>query len=299
MVCFASRCWWWFWWAFMNLFFNRPYETYLRHLVYLFGRRLCWLAWYQTSAKPVNRSDTYRIFALVVLYESGICSKMLSTFWTKSYSLEEVLSNLGGCGRFRGSFLTSRAGVTCMTWVTGQSCGGGGGGGGGSAIFWTKSHSLEEVPSNLGGCGRFRDSFWNSRAGVTCMTWVTGQSCGGGGGGGGGGLPLPWRSGGGVRSLWISSSISAEIPRFRLVELSRSLIFRRRVAKVRSRPSIDYLLFSQLLERSSCFCFTACWLHSFRLRKSALIWSNSACATPMTFAFSSSNFFAWPLRGPI
>jgi len=64
----------------MNSFLNHPYESHSSHLVCSFGRRLCWLALYQTSARPVNRSATYRIFSLVVLYESGIRSKILSIF---------------------------------------------------------------------------------------------------------------------------------------------------------------------------------------------------------------------------
>jgi len=90
-------------------------------------------------------------------------------------------------------------------------------------------------------------------------------SGGGGGGGGGGGamvrpnpLPSPSRSGGGVRCLLISSSISAKIPLLRLlVVFSRSLSFRLLVVVVRSRVSIDSLLFSQLLDRSSCACLIA------------------------------------------
>jgi len=163
------------------------------------------------------------------------------------------------------------------------------------STFYTNSSNFEEVPSNLGGCGRFRGSFLTGGAGVTCVTWVTGPSYGGGGCGGGSGriippVPLPGRSGGGVRCLCISSSISADIPHFRLVGLSRFLIFCDGLPVVWSRASIDSLLFSQLLKRSSGSCFTACWLHSFKLRKSSLIWSNSACTAPMTFAFSSSNF---------
>jgi len=48
----------------MNSFLNRPQESHSSHLVCKFGGRLCWLARYQTSARPVNRSETYRIFSL-------------------------------------------------------------------------------------------------------------------------------------------------------------------------------------------------------------------------------------------
>jgi len=71
-------------------------------------------------------------------------------------------------------------------------------------------------------------------------------------------LPSPSRSGGGVRCLRISSSISAEIPLLRLfMVFSRSLSLRLIVVVVRSRVSIDFLLFSQVLDRSSCSCLIA------------------------------------------
>jgi len=96
------------------------------------------------------------------------------------------------------------------------------------------SSSLEEVPSNLGGCGRFRGSFLTKGTGAACCSRVMLVSGGGGGAGGGGGgivppnpLPSPSRSGGGVRFLRISPSISTEIPRLRLlVVFSRSLSLR-------------------------------------------------------------------------
>jgi len=76
----------------------------------------------------------------------------------------------------------------------------------------------------------------------------------GGGGGEGGGrggivppnpLPSPRRSGGGVRCLRISSSISAENPLFHLlVVFSSPLSLHLIVVVVRSRVSIDSLLFS-------------------------------------------------------
>ena len=46
--------------------------------------------------------------------------------------LEELPSNLGGCGRFRGSFLTKGTGATCcpkVMWVSGGRGGDSGGGG--------------------------------------------------------------------------------------------------------------------------------------------------------------------------
>jgi len=64
----------------MNLFLNPLYESHSRHLVCLFGGLLCWLARHQTLAQLVNRSDTQRIFLLVVLYECGTRSISLSTF---------------------------------------------------------------------------------------------------------------------------------------------------------------------------------------------------------------------------
>jgi len=128
----------------------------------------------------------------VVLYESGMRTKILSTFWTYSTSLEEVPSNLGGCGRFRGSFVTKGTGAACcprVMWVSGV--GGGGGGGGGVMV----------PPSPL---------------------------------------PSPSQSGGGVQCLRISSSMSAEIPLLRLlVVFSRSLSLRLMVVVVQSRVSID------------------------------------------------------------
>jgi len=51
-----------------------------------------------------------------------------------SYSLEEVPSNLGGYGRFRGSFLTKGTGATCCPKVMRVSSGGGAEGGGGGGI---------------------------------------------------------------------------------------------------------------------------------------------------------------------
>jgi len=51
----------------MNSFLNRPQESHSSHLVCSFGKRLCWVARYQTSALLVNRFDTYRIFLLVGL----------------------------------------------------------------------------------------------------------------------------------------------------------------------------------------------------------------------------------------
>jgi len=145
-----------------------------------------------------------------VLYESGRRSKILSTFCTNSSSLEEVSSNLGGCGRFLGSFLTKGTGEACCTRVMRVSGGGGGGGGGGGRM----------VPPSP--------------------------------------LPSPSRSGGGVRCLPISSSISPEIPLLHLlVVFSRSLSLRLMVVVVRSRVSIDSLLFSQLFAPSSCCCLMA------------------------------------------
>jgi len=165
------------------------------------------------------------------------------------------------------------------------------------STFWTNSSSLEEVRSNLGGCGRFRGFFFTKGTGATCCAIVIRVSGGGGGGGGGGGaivppspLPSPSRSGGGVRCLRISSSISAEIPPLHLlVVFSRSLSLRLLVVVVQSRVSIDSLLFSQLFDWSSCSCLMAFWLQSWRLCRLALIWSNSACAEPIILSFSSPN----------
>jgi len=91
------------------------------------------------------------------------------------------------------------------------------------------------------------------------------MSSGGSGGSGGGGrivppsrLPSQSRSGGGVLCLRISSAISVEIPLLRLlVVFTRSFSLRLMVVVVRSRVSIDCLLFSHLLDRSSCSCLMA------------------------------------------
>ena len=65
-------------------------------------------------------------------------------------------------------------------------------------------------------------------------------------------LSSPFQSGGGVQCLQMSSSISAEIPLLPLlVVFSRSLSLDLMVVVVRSRVWIDYLLFSQVFDRSS------------------------------------------------
>jgi len=51
-----------------------------------------------------------------------------------SSRLEEVLSNFGGCGRFRGCFLTNGTVVTYCPKVMRVSGGGGGGGGRGGGM---------------------------------------------------------------------------------------------------------------------------------------------------------------------
>jgi len=119
------------------------------------------------------------------------------------------------------------------------------------------SCSSEEVPSNLGRCGRFRSSFLTKGTGGTCCPRVMRAS----GGGEGGGivppspLPSPSRSGGGVLFLGISSSISGEIPCLRLlVVCTRSLSLHLIVVVVQSEVSIDSLLLSQLFDRSFCSC---------------------------------------------
>ena len=162
----------------------------------------------------------------------------------------------------------------------------------------TNSSNLEEVPSNLAGCRRFWGSFLTKGTGAACYAKVIQVSGGWGSGGGGGGgivppspLPSPSWSGGGNLCLRISCSISAEISRLRLlVVFLRSLSLRLMVVVVRSRISSDSLLFSQLFDRSSCSCLIAFWLQSWRLFKSAFIWSNTACASPMILLFSSPSF---------
>ena len=90
----------------------------------------------------------------------------------------------------------------------------------------------------MGGCGKFRGFLLTKGKGATCcpkVNWVSGGGGGGGGGGGDGGggrggdmvpaspLPSRSRSGGGVMSFGISSSISAEILSLHLlVVFSRS-----------------------------------------------------------------------------
>ena len=129
---------------------------------------------------------------------------------------------------------------------------------------------------------------------------------GGGGGGGGGGcgmvlpspLPSPSRSRRRVWYLRISSSISVEIHLLRLLMVfSRSLSLRLMMVVVRSRVLIDSSLFSQLLDRSSCSSLIAFWLQSWRLCRSALIWSNLACAAPIILSFSSPNLLITAYHG--
>ena len=127
------------------------------------------------------------------------------------------------------------------------------------------SSNLEEVPLNFGGCGRFRGSFLTKGTRAACCPRVMRVSGGRGGGGGEGGgmvppnpLPSPSRSGGVIWCLRISSPISAEIPLLHLlVVFSRSLNLPLMVVVVRSRVSIDSLLFSHLLDRLSCSCLIA------------------------------------------
>jgi len=97
--------------------------------------------------------------------------------------------------------------------------------------------------------------------GEACCLRVMWGSAGRGGGGGivpPTSLPPPSRSGGGVRCLRISFLILAEIPLLRLlVVISMSLSLRLMVVVVQSRVLIDFLLFSQLFDRSSCSCLIA------------------------------------------
>jgi len=143
----------------------------------------------------------------------------------------------------------------------------------------------------------FRCSFLTKETGGTCCPKVLRVSSGGGGGGEGGGgivppspLPSPTRSGEGVRCLRISSSISAKIPLLRfLMVFSWSLSLHLMVVVVRSRVSIDFLLFSQILDWLSCACLIVFWLQLWSLYRSDLIWFNSACAPPIILLFSPPN----------